>query len=177
MPKRTVPIIRTDISVTVLLAATLAISVGCTTATLTPEGAGIVAMWQNNSGGMLGNCDRLGTVVGNSDSKFGGAIGQPQAVANAKNEAATFAGADTVVFTNSWEDFSGSHINGVVYRCQGASAKTIVFKSEPSNAPSAAADSPPTNKYDDLAKLEKLRANGTITQSEFDAEKKKILAR
>lgn len=34
---------------------------------------------------------------------------------------------------------------------------------------------PSTNKYDDLDKLQKLKANGTITEQEFEAEKQRLL--
>lgn len=150
---------------------------GCATTDLTMDGAGVVAMWQSESAGMLSSCDRLGTVYANSASVFGGMVGRSQAITDAKNKAAAIGG-DTVVLTGTSDDFSGTHMNGVAFRCHGATPKKIVVKTEDpirvQTVPDAASS---TNKYDDLEKLEKLREAGVITQAEFEIEKKKILAR
>jgi len=140
-------------------------------------GAGVVTLLQTQSAGMLGNCDQLGLVNAKSSSIFGGAIGRPQAIADAKNKTASLGG-DTAVITNSWDDFSGSHITAVAYRCNGATPKRVSVKLEDEAKSNVTLTTPPTsNKYDDLKKIEELLASGTLTKEEFESEKKKILAR
>jgi hypothetical protein len=147
---------------------------GCAATTLTADGSGVVTLSQADSAAMLGDCDRLGSFVANSASSFGGAIGDPQALADAKNKTAAMGG-DTAVINDYWENFSGSHLGVVAYRCHGASPKKIeIVETDKPGAEQAASQ---TNKYEDLRKLEELRTTGVVSQEEFEAEKKKILAR
>lgn len=157
-----------------------ALMAGCSSAHLTEAGSTIVTMSSANSGEVLAKCSRLGVVQGDSDTVFGGAYGQPQAIANARNKAGGFPGADTLVYNNAWEDFSGSHIAGVVYKCSGPQRVELV----PPRGPDEMAQKTDTDgdassdeRYRDLEKAKKLRDQGILTEQEYEAEKRKILDR
>lgn len=77
--------------------AVVALSVGC--ASVSPEAADISTITDGGVSATL-DCQRLGQVVGNA-GVWGGSAGLDAAFADAKNQAATFPGATSILVTHS----------------------------------------------------------------------------
>ena len=127
----------------------------------------MVTVSPGDSAGIVNNCDKLGSVTGHSSTVFGGAAGRPSAEADAREKAASL-GADTLVITNHWDDFSGAHYNGVAYNCEGANKKQVdstVVQTRDSDA----------DKYKNIRELRKLYEEGILSEAEYQEEKRRLL--
>ena len=139
---------------------------GCATS-VSPMAANMVTVSPGDSAEIVSSCDKIGSVTGHSSTVFGGAAGRPSAEANAREQAVAL-GADTLVITNQWDDFSGAHYNGVAYNCEGATKKQVVSTAKKARDSDA-------DKYKNLRELRKLYEEGILTEVEYQDEKRRLL--